>query len=331
MRRWPSVCCVERRICPRGGLVVVVCLLLALIPTPQGRAAFERAATAARPAALASYASCPDIGASHLSSEGVPVSQAPRWVLGASAFELFGLSELRGYGLRLERQGALSVLVAAEQFGSEVYVERSLSVGIGCSSEDGRRAGLDVRALGLSAAGGRAAWSCAVDASAGARILDRLDISCRWRNVGEARVRSSPVSSFTTLAASLRTGSSLVTGSVLIERGLDPSSSIGCEHEVSPWLVLRAGLGIDPGLFAAGLGFRVFDRVPAAGGCVVDLAWQWHPELGASSFVSLSFGRTPRSDGGRGGGTGLRTGNGRRRRRRCDVDGRGGQCRVLRP
>ena len=129
MRRWPSACSVERWSPPSGGLVAVVCLLLVLTSTPEGRAAFERAATAARPAALASYACCPDIAASLLSPEGEHVSRAPRWVLGASAFELFGLSELRGYGLRLERRGALSVSVGAEQFGSELYVERSLSAG----------------------------------------------------------------------------------------------------------------------------------------------------------------------------------------------------------
>ncbi|MBD3349330.1 MAG: hypothetical protein GF400_09085 [Candidatus Eisenbacteria bacterium] len=276
---------------------VAVLLTVAATAAP---AAFELPFVDARAAALASYGAPPRIGEwearAAVQSDSTSARRSGRWSGRACAFELFGLRELRGCAVEIERSGDTCLSLSAQRFGTDVYAEQTVGGGLSRRLGEAGRAAVSLRALGLSASGLDEQWTCSFDAAAGVRLLNVVDISCRWSNLGHSRIGGSPVSSATALNAALRTGDALLTGSVLIEGGLEPSSSLGCEFVATPVLVLRAGAGSAPGLFAFGVGFSLPEQVPGAGGSVIDLAWQWHPELGVSAFVSLVF-RPPVPDG----------------------------------
>jgi len=210
------------------------------------------------------------------------------WLLSASALELFGLPQLRGFRVAAERCGRLPVSVAAERFGSDVYSEGSVSVGAGRRFGDGSVAAVGVRACGLSGRGAPERWACAIDASLSVLLLERLRLSACSTNVADARIGGSPMRSGTTVACSLTSGLALITGALLVERDVDPSGSLGCEVAVSRWMRVRSGVSRAPSVFAAGVGVTL-PPLALVGSCVVDVACQWHPELGVSSFVSITF------------------------------------------
>ena len=75
----------------------------------------------------------------------------------------------------------------------------------------------------------------------------------------------------------------------LVEPGVGSPVSMGVEMELARGLVLRTGASVDPGIFAVGLGVTVPAGATGTRSARVDVAWQWHPELGGSSFASLSL------------------------------------------
>ena len=88
------------------------------------------------------------------------------------------------------------------------------------------------------------------------------------------------------LEAGVGTGSSLVVAGCRIEDGFDVVLLAGVELRLTPHVALRAGgRSGNEELLSVGLGVgRAGRLVP-----VVDVAWQWHPALGGSSFVTCSW------------------------------------------
>ncbi|MFH1502376.1 MAG: hypothetical protein ABIG03_04950 [Candidatus Eisenbacteria bacterium] len=270
MRRRPSV---------SSGSVAALLAVVALASCAV--AAFESPWPDARCAGLAAFGPVAD-----LRDAGGRVG--PVWSARLSASELFGLEEARGFRAYVERGGDSSVGVELARFGSALYEERTVGLRVSKLVDDGTRAILRVRALGLAASGTDGEWTAAVDAGLSATLLGRMAFECRWDNLGRASIGGSPVSSTGRLSARVESDRLAVVASALLEPGLGSSVSLGLEFDVAAGLALRAGTATRPRLFAAGLGVAVPARPPGAGAFVLDLAWQWHPELGGSSFASLS-------------------------------------------
>jgi len=220
-------------------------------------------------------------------ADGVP---RPRWSFACSGGELFGLPEARGRAVeaavRLDRA---RVAARAAAFGSRLYEERTVAL------EAARRLPGDTvcvlrgRLLGIAAEGCESRWSAAVDAGLARRVAGRLVLTARAENMGGARIGGSPVCVSATLGAALRLDGATLEASVRTEAGHDASSVVAVEADAGEWLRVRASTGSAPGRFSVGVG--VGRRAAAAGARpVVDLAWTWHPQLGASTLVTVRFG-----------------------------------------
>ncbi len=264
------------------GLAVIVSLTA---PSSRAWAAFDVPVPPARDAALALRARLDsDVG-----DEG--------WAVELSGCELFGLRETRAWRAALELRGAPRVSFGASSFGGAVYRERVLSAAVKSELPGGTAARLGVRALGISAQGVREVWSSAIDGDVTVTLLDRLRLSCGWVNVGGSSIGDSPVAQSTSLSASVGAAGLTIVGSVSIEPSLPPSSSLGVELGVARLLKVRAGAATEPSLFAAGLGIGVPSTGSRRYSCVLDVAWQWNPELGVSTFVTISMLRRPSREG----------------------------------
>lgn len=287
------------------GLLVAASLVSVVGQCAVVRAAFEMSAPGARAAGLAFRTEAgavllpvPAADPGRADSPGEPAA-APAaavatvdgaWALELSGCELFGLPEARAWRASLERRGSLVLSLEAGGLGGSLYQERVLAAGLATSGSRGQL-DLGVRGLGLSAAGLEEQWSCAVDAGMSVLLLDRVLVSCGWTNLGGSSIGGSPVAQTATLCSSLTLDRIVSVVSTVVESGLEPSSSLGFEFRAARALVLRAGARMEPALFAAGMGFAAPPCVPALAGYVVDVAWQWDPELGVNTFVSISFRR----------------------------------------
>ena len=71
-----------------------------------------------------------------------------------------------------------------------------------------------------------------------------------------------------------------------LEETFAPATILSLEVALTDWLRVRAGARDAPGKlgFGIGVGRRRGGRWP-----VVDFACQWHPQLGVSSFVSVTI------------------------------------------
>lgn len=177
----------------------------------------------------------------------------------------------------------------ASGFGTELYEERTAALLVGGAPRRGPRFDVGFRVLGLSAAGTEDTWSTSFDARLSAVVLGRLGVGGEWWNIGGSSIGGSRVSSSTRLGVALALERALLTASVLVESGFDPSPSLGLEFSPAPWLALRAGSGTRPGRFTTGAGLRMDRHGGSSPALALDLAWEWHPQLGVSSFASVSI------------------------------------------
>jgi hypothetical protein len=280
--------------CASSAPAAAFALIVAAALSPVARAAFESPWPDTRAAGLASFGlpsmvSPSGTASSAASSSGVTADEGRHVRVRMTGWELYGLSEARALRFAVESVGDPTLGLELSRFGSDVYEEHVVSLGVSRTVTGGATVELRLRALGLAAADIGEEWCAALDAGVGATLLERIQLSCRWDNLGGSSIRGSPVSSVGTVSASLAADRLTLVASALLEAGMEPSTSMGVEFEVVRGLSLRAGTATRPWLFAAGLGVTVPGGVPGFGGCVVDLAWQWHPELGGSSFASLSL------------------------------------------
>ena len=210
----------------------------------------------------------------------------PRWSVELSMGELYGLEEASGRSVRCSlTSGAALVEVDFSQFGSPLYRESSCGVTLVRPVGEGLSCSLGLRGMGLSAAGLPGRWTVVVDAGLGVRLLGRISLSAAWENVNRGAIGGSSLSTRTTLAGCADFGELTFVSTALFEGGFDPTLSLGCEARAGVWFRLRAGVAVSPERLACGVGIGD----PFRGAPVVDLAWDWHPDLGTSYFVSVSL------------------------------------------
>jgi hypothetical protein len=208
----------------------------------------------------------------------------------ASGGELYGLAATRWCAVRCDVPvGRVVVSLGAAGLGADLYTERTVSVAACGPARGGHTCGDAAVAarVRVAAVGGRGlddVHALVLDAAAARLFLGRVLVAAACENLTASRLGGSPTESRFGLGVSL-----LLPGSELrcaaASKGVGETCLIiGCEVKLGDWLRVRSGASVNPGRFAAGLGLG---PVGVQGTPVVDLAWQWHPELGGSSVVSI--------------------------------------------
>jgi hypothetical protein len=203
-----------------------------------------------------------------------------------SAAEHYGLEEIRSFhvGTRL-CFGPGELLLGGSSLGSSLYREQSLNVG--WSSPVGEGGAVRVRAhvMGIVADGIESRWAVALDPAVLWLLRGRVAVGLSLSNATGVSIEASPVSSRACGRLALILDDATLGIAMESEPGFPSSFNMGIELAATDWFRLRAAGGTQPGRFAFGLGIGA-RRVRRP---VVDLAWQWHPRLGGSTFVSISF------------------------------------------
>ena len=218
--------------------------------------------------------------------------EAGRFEIDLSGGELYGLSEIRACRARVRSAwGATAAAVTVGQLGGTLYRERT--AGVAFARSLGSRIAVEIggRALSVGAPGARSRSAVAIDAGFSSLFLGRILLVVRSVNVTDARIGRSPISSGTSLGAGLALERVRLSASLEIDRGLGTAVAVGVEASAGELLRIRAGVGLDPPIFGCGLGIGAERREALVPWPVVDLAWQWHPDLGVSTFVSVSLRR----------------------------------------
>jgi len=213
-----------------------------------------------------------------------PVS--PNGSIVLSAAEHYGLQEIRSFdvGTRL-CLGPGELLLGGSSLGSSLYREQSLNVGWSSPVGDGGAVRLRAHVMGIVADGIESRWAIAFDPAVLWLLRGRVAVEMSLFNMTSVSIGASPVSTRARGRLSLILDDATLGMAVENEPGFPSSFSMGVELAATDWLRLRAGGGTEPGRFAFGFGIGARRlRRP-----VVDLAWQWHPHLGGSTFVSVSF------------------------------------------
>jgi len=259
----------------------VLSLLLVAFLCAVGHSAFERAWPNAASAGLSIDRPWTSVGA------GAGRADTSGWRIECSGGELFGLRALRGASIRVERLGRRAGLcLSASRLGDDGLSERTLALDAGFRSSDGTGLRLRAALCQLAAAGYAPSTALGVDIEAECRITGLLHGRARATNLLGGRTAGAPLPQVLELEVALRTRKTLVVAGARVEEGFEASCHVGAEMTVTSYLVFRAGsrTGREETL-SVGLGLgRPRGVVP-----VVDLAWQWHPALGGSSFASFSW------------------------------------------
>jgi hypothetical protein len=215
-----------------------------------------------------------------------------------SGGELYGLPEARGFLARTvigSRLGSAAVTVG--RLGGELYREGTVGIALATPAHGTIALEVGGRLLILGARGMPDRIAAAVDAGLVTRALGRIAVCGRWRNVGESRIGGSPISSGGAVGAVLALEEVRLAGSVELEPGLGARAAFGCEASLHEWLRVRTGVALDPATFGVGVGIgRDPDHSRATRGAgptrpTIDLAVTWHPDLGGSSFATISLRR----------------------------------------
>jgi hypothetical protein len=268
--------------------MVALAMSALLFACPTAHAAFELRWPAARTAAM--FTDDFDlIGCSLLAGGAArPAERHAGRCASLSTGELFGVAELRGWSARVSapvHNAAISLGISS--LGGSVYRERDLNVRVMWLAEPDTELAAGVSGLGVSGGNEQEQWTTAFDVAATRRVLGRILLGVRCCNVTGSEIGGSSVSSGSTFAVALELPGIALQAGTLMEDGVESTTSLGFEADLSRWLRMRAGATSSPGMFGLGLGLGD----PAASGGprwpVIDLAWRWHPMLGGSSFVSL--------------------------------------------
>lgn len=248
-------------------------LLALLLPACLARAAFE--------------VSWPDARSAGMLAPGLVLGAPPGLRVTVSAGQLYGVREAAGWGARASTGfGAVSVGIELSRLGSELYEERSLSVRVGLDSDPDLGLSIRARGLGIAARGVDDLWTAAVDACVTRRLIGRIRLSAACENLTRSRIGDSPVAARAGFGAALALPSVSMRWTLLLEETFAPSTVLSLEAALTDWLHVRAGARDSPGRLGFGLGVGRGSGGPWP---TVDIAVQWHPELGVSSFVSVTI------------------------------------------
>jgi hypothetical protein len=213
-----------------------------------------------------------------------------------SGGELFGLPEARGFLARGTVGSSLgSASLTLGRIGQSLYHETTVGVALARQVREALVVEIGSRLLSIGAEGVPARTTVALDAAVVTRVLGRITVAAAWRNVGGARIGGSPVSTDAAFGAALALDRTSLAASFEVDPKLGTTAAFGCEAAVTEWLRVRAGVALDPGAFGAGIGIgrgaTGGRRGGLSAGPVIDLAVTWHPELGGSSFATITFSR----------------------------------------
>jgi hypothetical protein len=263
-------------------------LLLALAARPAA-AAFELEWPDARSAGMLARGTL--FAGAHAEPQGAAAdSSAPR--LGhrrlrvtVSAGELYGVPEASGWAARaLVGAGTTTLAASFSRLGGEPYEERSVSLGATRRTRD-LVVTARLRGLGIAARGLEDLWTGALDAAVTRRLVGRVLVGAAGENITRSRIGDSPVAARTAFGAALALPSALLRWSLALEETLAPSTALGVEVVLTDRVRVRAGATDVPRRLGFGIGLgREGGAWPA-----VDIAAQWHPELGVSTFVSITI------------------------------------------
>jgi hypothetical protein len=118
------------------------------------------------------------------------------------------------------------------------------------------------------------------------RLIGRVFLGAGCDNLTRSRIGDSPVASRARFGAALLLPSVTLRWTLSFEESFAASTALGFEAALTDWLRVRAGARDAPGKLGFGIGVGHPRARPWP---LVDLAWQWHPELGVSSFVSITM------------------------------------------
>jgi len=215
---------------------------------------------------------------------------AARWDLSFSGGRLYGLSEASGSAARVcARSPSMSVAVEFSRFGSGLYAEHAATILVARPVAADLWGAVRCRGLGIAADGAPGRWSAAGDAALAWRLLGRLSLGVAYENLGRSKIGRSPLASSASAGVALMLDALTLAASVTTEPGFTPSLAVGCDAALSSWLRLRSGIATEPGRFAVGLGFGDATSAERSRRPAVDVAWEWHPQLGVSTFVTVSY------------------------------------------
>jgi len=263
-------------------------VLLSACPAP---AAFEVLWPDARSAGMLTpdlvLADSPGLMLSRASTDSTTSCLRPGPRVTVSAGELYGVREATGWGAHATTGfGAVLVGVELSRLGGELYQERSLCLRVGANADPDLSLSVRARGLGIAARGIDDRWTVAVDASVTRRLIGRVFLGAACENLTGARIGDSPVASRTGFGAALVLPLVSIRWTLSLEEAFAPSTVLSFEAALTGWLRVRAGARDAPGKlgFGIGVGRRRGGPWP-----IVDFACQWHPELGVSSFVSITI------------------------------------------
>jgi hypothetical protein len=204
-----------------------------------------------------------------------------------SGGELYGVSEAAGWGAHAAaRFRGVSVGVELTMLGGELYQERSLGLEVGLDPDPDLHLVVRARVLGLGARGVDDRWAAAADVSVTRRLIGRVFLGAGCDNLTRSRIGDSLVASRARFGAALLLPSVTLRWTLSFEEPFAASTALGFEAALTDWLRVRAGARDAPGKLGFGIGVG---RPRARPWPLIDLAWQWHPELGVSSFVSITM------------------------------------------
>ncbi|MFH1689700.1 MAG: hypothetical protein ABIE42_05615 [Candidatus Eisenbacteria bacterium] len=274
-----------------AGHLCAAVLLALLLPACFARAAFEFSWPDARSAGLLTpgllLVTSPGLEPTQASPDSATSRALPGLRVTVSAGEFYGVREAAGWGARGSTGfGAVSVGIELSRLGGELYEERSLSVRVGLDADPDLGLSVRVRGLGIAARGIDDRWTAAVDASVTRRLIGRVLLGAACENLTRSWIGDSPVAARAGFGAALVLPSVSIRWTLLFEETFAPSTVLAFEAALTDWLRVRAGARDAPGRL--GFGFGV-GRGRGGPWPIVDIAVQWHPELGVSSFVSVTI------------------------------------------
>lgn len=268
------------------GRIAALVLCAFLVPPVSALAAFELGRMDARAAGMAATFVDPfQLTVPSVSAHG-DSSSATRSAM-ASSGEVFGLRETRWGSVGCAAPIGNAVFAfGATALGGDLYRERTLRVSVAGSCSEDTAIAVGVRGLSIGSNGIDDIWSLAVDAGACRTVLGRILFAARCENLTGSDIGGSPLGSRCGLGVAIELPDVELRLTLSNAGSGETAVTIGCETALTEWLRVRAGACEDPGKFAAGLGLG---RVSSRPWPAVDVAWQWHPELGGSSFASITF------------------------------------------
>jgi hypothetical protein len=203
-----------------------------------------------------------------------------------SGGELYGVPEASGWAARARTAGGATILLLElSSLGGDLYRERTALLEVAHDIAPDATVAARVRGLGIAARGLDDLWTGAIDVAATRRLAGRIVLGASGENITRSRIGASPVAARTGFGAALILPSVLLRGSLQLEGGLSPSTVVSVEVALTRSVRVRAGATDAP----RKLGFGVGLGRDGSSWPVVDVACQWHPELGVSTFVSITI------------------------------------------